>query len=90
MGLLGDVALTTVVVAVAAAPLALSGWAFLDAARRPAWAWSLAGRDRAMWLTFIFLGVLVLVGGLAVSGWYLAKVRPIVAAAEDGRLPGTA
>ena len=88
MGLLDDVAATAFVLVVASLPLALSAWAFLDAARRPSWAWSLAGRDRARWMAVIFLGVLVLVGGLAISGWYLLKVRPLVAAAEEGRLPG--
>jgi len=68
-------------------PLALTLWAFLDAARRPGWAWALSGRNRVTWLVLIAFGVLTLVGGIAISLWYLVRVRPAVAAAEDGRLP---
>jgi hypothetical protein len=67
-------------------PLALTAWAFLDAARRPSWAWGLAGRSQVGWMAGIFLGVLTLIGGLLVSGYYLAIVRPEIAAAEDGRI----
>ena len=65
-------------------PLALTTWAFLDVARRPSWAWALAGRSRVKWLIGIALGVLTLIGGIAVSSWYLLRVRPLVAAAENG------
>ena len=68
-------------------PITLTAWAFLDAARRPAWAWSLAGRSQAAWMAAVFLGVLTVVGGLLISGYYLAVVRPEIAAAEDGRVP---
>ena len=60
--------------------------ALLDAARRPAWAWALTGRDRAMWIGGICLGILSVVGGLLVSGIYLVRIRPAVAAAEHGDL----
>ena len=70
----------------AAIPLAISMWALLDAARRPAWAWALTGRDRAMWIGGICLGILSVIGGLLVSGIYLVKIRPAVAAAEQGDL----
>ncbi|MCZ7629552.1 MAG: hypothetical protein M5U19_11085 [Microthrixaceae bacterium] len=69
------------------APLALTLVALLDAARRPQWAWALAERNQVAWMTMILLGVLLLCGGIAVSGWYLLKVRPEVAAAEAGRVP---
>ena len=68
-------------------PLALSLWAFLDVARRPGWAWALAGRSRVTWLLLIALGVLTMVGGIVICLWYLLRVRPVIAAAEDGRLP---
>ena len=68
-------------------PITLTAWAFLDAARRPAWAWSLANRSQAVWMAVIFLGVLTVVGGLLISGYYLAIVRPEIAAAEEGQLP---
>jgi Protein of unknown function (DUF2516) len=68
-------------------PLALSVWALLDAARRPEWAWALAGRRRVLWLAAILFGAMVLAVGVVVSGVYLARVRPEVAAAETGRVP---
>lgn len=68
-------------------PLALTLWAFLDAAKRPGWAWALSGRSRVTWLVLIAFGVLTLVGGIAISLWYLLRVRPVIAAAEDGRFP---
>jgi hypothetical protein len=68
-------------------PLAISTWAFLDAAHRPSWAWSLAGRSQVSWMIASALGVLTLIGGLVISGYYLAVIRPQIADAEDGRLP---
>ena len=68
-------------------PLALSLWAFLDVARRPGWAWALAGRSRVTWLVLIALGVLTMIGGIVICCWYLLRVRPVIAAAEDGQLP---
>ena len=35
----------------------------------------------------IFLGVLTVIGGLLISGYYLAVVRPEIAAAENGEIP---
>jgi len=87
--MLGDLLSETVVTVLVCIPLAISGWAFLDAARRPSWAWSLAERNRLAWMGLVAAGVvLCVVGGLAVSIWYLVKVRPDVAAAEDGRISG--
>ena len=62
-------------------------WALLDAARRPQWAWSLAERNQVLWMAVILGGVLSVVLGLGISGWYLWRVRPVVAAAEEGRIP---
>jgi MFS family permease len=70
----------------AGVPLALSVWALLDAAGRPEWAWALAGRRRVMWIAAILFGVLTLVVGLVVSVVYLLRVRPEIAAAEQGRV----
>ncbi|MBN2624334.1 MAG: DUF2516 family protein [Acidimicrobiales bacterium] len=83
-----DTAVTAVVVLVCAIPLALTAWALLDAARRPEWAWALAGRRRVVWLAAILFGAMVLVVGLVVAGVYLTRVRPELAAVETGRLPG--
>ena len=76
------VVLTTMVLG---APLALSVWALLDAARRPRWAWALADRNQVAWMTTILAGILFVCAGLAISGWYLLRVRPVIAAAEAGR-----
>ena len=52
------------------------------------WAWALAGRNQVVWMAAILMGFLTVCGGLAVSGWYLWRVRPVVARAEDGDLSG--
>lgn len=69
-----------------AIPLSVTVWALLDAARRPQWAWALAGRSQVGWMVGIVLGALTVVGGLLISSWYLLQVRPDVAAAEEGRI----
>ena len=79
-----DFSVTLGVLIVAAAPLALSVFALLDAAKRPSWAWSLAGRPQAMWMAMILLGTFLSVLGSGLSLWYLLKVRPVVSAAENG------
>lgn len=81
----GRLVWTIVTTAIFLIPLAISAWAFLDAARRPQWAWSLAGRSQVTWMVCTALGILTLVGGLLISGWYLVIVRPEIADAEDGR-----
>jgi len=77
----------TLLTVVFALPLALTLWALLDAARRPQWAWALADRHQALWIALILMGVFSVVGGVAVCAWYLLRVRPVVAAAESGRIP---
>ena len=67
-------------------PLAISLWAFLDAARRPQWAWALSPARQVVWMVAIPLGVLTVVGGLLISLWYLLRIRPLVAATERGEL----
>jgi hypothetical protein len=61
-------------------------WALLDAARRPEWAWALAGRRRVVWMALILFGAMTVVVGLAVATIYLVRVRPAIAAAEQGRV----
>jgi len=68
----------------AAIPLGLTIWALLDAAGRPEWAWALTGRRRVVWMVLIMFSALTVVGGMAVSVWYLTRVRPEVAATESG------
>jgi hypothetical protein len=74
-----------VLVTLSAVPIGISLWALLDIARRPAWAWGLAGRNRLLWLVLVLLGTCSLLGGVLISGWYLLRVRPVVADAENGR-----
>jgi hypothetical protein len=82
--LFGAIALTLVF----SIPLAISLWALLDCARRPAWAWALADRRQVVWMAAILLGFLTVLGGLVISGWYLLRVRPEIRDAEDGRFRG--
>jgi hypothetical protein len=70
----------------AAVPLSLTIWALLDAARRPQWAWALAGRRQVIWMTVIMFSALTVVGGMFVSAWYLSRIRHEVEAAEEGRV----
>jgi hypothetical protein len=81
-----DVVIALAIACVFAVPLGVSLWALLDAARRPQWAWALAGRSQVAWMAGILFGMFSVVGGLLLSLWYLEKVRPIIAAAEDGDL----
>lgn len=72
--------------AVLSVPLLLTLWALLDAARRPEWAWALCGRRRVVWLAAILFGAMTVILGLVVSTVYLVRIRPAVAAAEEGRV----
>lgn len=81
-----ETAAATATLAVLAIPLVLTVWALLDAARRPEWAWALAGRRRVVWLAAILFGAFTVLAGLAIATVYLVRVRPQVAAAEEGRV----
>jgi hypothetical protein len=76
----------TATLVVLAIPLTLTVWALLDAARRPEWAWALAGRRRVVWMALILFGAMTVLVGLAVAIAYLVRVRPAIAAAEEGRV----
>jgi hypothetical protein len=80
----GELFRTIAVTAVLCIPLAISVWALLDCARRPQWAWALAGRRQVVWMTAILFGILCAGLGVVVSIWYLIRVRPVIAAAEHG------
>ena len=82
----GSILWMVVLIALASLPLALSVWALLDCANRPAWAWAMADRRQVVWMAAILFGFLSVIGGIAISGWYLLKVRPQVAAVEHGDL----
>lgn len=79
-----DVAVTVVLLVVLAIPLAITGWAFLDAASRPKWVWAFADRRQVVWMCGIAFGILTVIGGLAISGYYLVRVRKELAAVEAG------
>jgi hypothetical protein len=85
-----DLSVTIAVVTLLALPLALSVGALLDAARRPEWAWALSRRVRVMWMVAILFGAFVLPLGVAVSSWYLLRIRPELRDAENGRIRGRA
>jgi len=82
----GRLAWVTVVTILACGPLGLSLWAFLDAARRPQWAWALSRHRQVVWMVAIPFGVFTVIGGLLISSWYLLVVRPGVAAVERGEI----
>lgn len=82
----GRLAREILLISLASIPLAVSLWALLDIARRPAWAWGLSGRNRIGWLVAVLVGMCSVLGGLLISGYYLLRVRPAVADAEEGRL----
>ncbi len=75
---------TLVVLLVFTVPLALSVTALLDAARRPRFVWALAERAQVVWMAVILFGIAVVPLGIAVSSWYLTRVRPELRAIEAG------
>lgn len=83
---LSDLAVAVALATAVSIPLGITLWALLDAARRPQWAWALAGRRQVVWMAVILLAAFGLALGLAVSAWYLIKVRPTIAAAEAGQV----
>lgn len=82
----GDVLRSVLLTSLFSIPLVLTVWAFLDAARRPEWAWVLSGRRRVVWMAVLLCSAFTVVAGLATAVWYLVKVRPLVAAAERGEV----
>ena len=83
-----DIFLMTLMLIALSLPLAVTAWAFLDAAHRPRWAWAFAGRNQLAWMVVIAAGVITVIGGLAISSWYLLRVRPTLAAIENGDIGG--
>ena len=67
-------------------PIGLSLWALLDVVHRPQWAWALSPYRQVAWLIVIVLGVFTVVVGLAISLWYLLRIRPVIAGIERGDL----
>lgn len=68
------------------APLIMVGLAFIDAARRPEWAWALAGRRRVMWMALLIAGGATVIAAPIFALAYFFTARRDVAAAENGRL----
>ena len=79
-----DITFATILLVVFAIPLAVTAWAFLDAASRPKWVWAFAGRRQLVWMCGIAFGILTVAGGLVISGYYLLRVRSELAAVEAG------
>jgi hypothetical protein len=86
MGGVGELLWVIVTTAFLAIPISLSVWALLDCAKRPGWAWALDQRSQQIWMFTILCGILVVPVGLCISTYYLVRIRPSVAAAEDGRV----
>jgi hypothetical protein len=88
VGGLGQLLWAIITTAVFCIPIALSLWALLDCARRPSWTWAMTTRSQQVWMASILCGILLVPAGLIISTWYLVRIRPEVAAIEDGRFPG--
>jgi len=73
---------------VAAVGVGLVIWGCVDAYSRPEWAWFRSAQNRGLCLSLMAAGVVIhgLVGAIAAI-WYLAAVRPRVAAAEAAGPP---
>jgi hypothetical protein len=82
----GDLLTTLFLLILVSIPLAISVWALTDAAARPRWVWALTEKNQVAWLAAILLGTLTVLLGLAISIWYLARVRPALRATESGKL----
>jgi hypothetical protein len=67
-------------------PLIITVLALLDAARRPEWAFAYVGRNRTIWVAVCGVGILFCLPGVIAAVYYLVRVRPQVAAVEQGRL----
>ncbi len=83
---LSELGVALLLAVLAAVPLSLTVWSLLDAARRPQWAWALAGRRQVVWMAGIMFSAFTVIGGLLTSAWYLTRIRHEIAAAEEGRL----
>ena len=87
MGGLGNLFVTILSTAFLCIPIGLSVWALLDCAKRPRWAWALTPRSQQVWMFAILCGMLLVPVGLGISAYYLARVRPEIAGAENGEIP---
>ncbi|HMJ76292.1 MAG TPA: hypothetical protein VK507_09985 [Iamia sp.] len=85
----GDLVWAVGVTVLACVPIGVSLWALLDAARRPRWVWALSRHPQTPWMAAVAAGVLLTVVGLAISLWYLIRIRPDLAAIERGELTTT-
>jgi hypothetical protein len=87
VGGLGQLFATIITTAFLCIPIGLSLWALLDCAKRPSWAWALTTRSQQVWMASVLCGILLVPVGLGVSCYYLLRVRPEIADAENGKLP---
>jgi hypothetical protein len=85
---LGELLWVILTTAFLCVPIGLSLWALLDCAKRPRWAWALTQRSQPVWMATILCGILVMPVGLAISCYYLLRIRPQIAGIEDGKFAG--
>ena len=81
---LSDLVVALLWATLAAVPLGISLWALLDAARRPQWAWALAGRRQVVWMAAIMLGTMVDNADLGWSFYEGLKANNAVAVRGNG------
>lgn len=86
VGGIGELFVAIITTAIFAVPISLSLWALLDCAKRPGWAWALCNRSQQIWMATILCGILLVPVGMCVSAYYLLRVRPVVADAEQGKV----
>jgi hypothetical protein len=86
VGGIGDLFVAIITTAIFAIPISLSLWALLDCAKRPGWAWALSGRSQQVWMATILCGILLVPVGMVISAYYLLRIRPSVADAEQGKV----
>jgi len=65
-------------------PLVITMGAFLDAARRPRWAWALSAHTQVFWLAGLLFSTMTVVGGVIAAIWYALRVRPELVDIENG------
>ena len=75
---MGNVAIGIAIVEVFT--VVIFSWALISALKQPSWAYRNAGSSKAMWVTLLFVGLLVPVIGLVLCVSYLFLVNPGVRA----------
>jgi len=69
-------------------PIIVTTIAFLDAARRPEWAWVMSNRRRVLWLGMLVGGGITYFAGPVVAAAYWLTARRDVRSIERGNFEG--